>query len=420
MKVIVLGAGAVGVISAYFLARSGCQVTVIDKNNEAAQGCSFANGCQLSYSHIETWAAHASISSMFKAALLPNSFLSVSDFSSKEFREFISEFYKNSDPQKAHENSQKIFAITSHSREILKQILKEEPSLSFDYKQQGILHFYRNKKTLEIATKHVESFNIIGCKAHILSAEECLEKEPTLIKLFDEKKLAGGIFYEDDASGNSATFTQALAKICREKYGVSFEFGFDIKNILTNYKKITGINTSEGVFTADNYVYALGATGINLLNGIGVETKIYPIKGHSLSIACNSEFVAPTIALTDPENKVVYSRLGNIFRVAGTVEFSKLKSGNNKKHLRFLQKTVASSFADFGNINQITEWSGFRPFRPNSIPLIGEVKKYKNLFLNTGHGSLGWTMSAGSGKILTDIITKESDRKFNFLEDEFQ
>ncbi len=418
MKVIVLGAGAMGVVSAYFLARSGCQVTVIEKNNNAAEGCSYANGGQLSYSHIETWAAKASFTSMLKAAFLPGSFLSISDFNNKEFWRFISEFYKNSHKEIAHENSQKLFALTSFSREVLTEIINEENLGSFDHKKEGILHFHRDPKKLEKALKEAENFNLIGCKAHLLTAEECIEKEPTLIKLFDEKKLAGGLFYEDDASGNSAKFTQNLAKICQEKYGVVFKFKTDIKNILTNHKKITGINTSDGVFVAEKYVYALGSGGLKLLNGIKVPTKIYPLKGHSLSIRCDSEFVAPKMALTDPENKVVYSRLGNVFRVAGTVDFCGSKSGHNQRHLGFLKKVVRSSFADFGNINQIEEWNGFRPFRPNSLPLIGEVKKYGNLFLNTGHGSLGWTLSAGSGQILADVVTEKRGRKFKFLDEE--
>lgn len=418
MKVIILGAGSIGVASAYFLARAGYQVTVIEKNSHAAEGCSYANGGQLSYSHIETWAAKTSLFLMLKSAFIPGSFLSVSDFTSKEFWRFFSEFYENSNPQKANENGQKIFALTSYSRNTLQEILKEEKNLSFNHKSDGILHFYRDLKKLEKAVKEAENFNSIGCKAQILNAEECLTKEPTLIKLFDEKKLAGGIFYEDDASGDSAAFTSSLAKICREKYGVVFEFNTNIKNILTNYKKITGINTDKGVFVADQYVYALGATGIKLLNGIRVETKIYPLKGHSLSIPCDSEFVAPHMALTDPENKIVYSRLGNVFRVAGTVDFCGFKHGHNKRHLKFLKNTVRSSFADFGNFNQLEEWSGFRPFRPNSIPLICEVKKYGNLFLNTGHGSLGWTMSVGSGQILTDLISNKRGRKFGFLAEE--
>ncbi len=420
MKVIVLGSGVIGVTTAYFLARAGHQVLVLDKNQYSALGCSEANGGQLSYSHVETWAAKSSLFSILKATVVPNSFLSLSNFANKKFLKWFYEFYQNSETTKSHENSRRLFRLTSCSREVLKEILSEEKNLKFDYKNEGTLHFYRNQKKLDDAIKDAEFVSSIGVKTQILNAEECIRKEPTLIKLFDEKKLAGGIFYEMDGSGNSLLFVRALEKICKEKYGVTFEYDTEIKNLLTNHKKITGINTSKGVYVAHKYVYALGASGDSLLKGIKVKTKIYPLKGYSLSIAADEEFIAPNMALTDTENKVVYSRLGKIFRAAGTVEICGLRQKKNKKNLNFLKATVCKNFSDFGNINEVTDWSGFRPFRPNSLPLICEVKKYGNLLLNTGHGSLGWTLAAGSAKILSGLVSGQKDERFGFLEEELE
>jgi D-amino-acid dehydrogenase len=418
MKVIVLGAGVVGVTSAYFLARAGHEVTVLEKNSAAALGCSYANGGQLSYSHVETWAAKNSLLSIAKAAILPGSFLSISDFANKKFLKWAWKFYKNSAPKIAQENSEKLFLLSTHSKKVLEEILNEENDLKFDYKNCGILHFYRSQKKFDAAIKEAEIHSLIGCKSQILNAEECVKKEPTLVKLFDEKKLVGGIFYDMDASGNCFLFAKELEKICREKHGVVFEYNTDIKNILTNYKKITGINSDKGVFSADEYIYALGAAGDKLLRGIKIDSQIYPLKGYSLSIAANHEFIAPQVALTDPENKIVYSRVGNVFRAAGSIEIRGLKNVKNKKNLDFLTKIVRSTFSDFGNFNEVSDWFGFRPFRPNSIPLICKVKKYENLFLNTGHGSLGWTLSAGSGKILANLVNDRKDRNFEFLDEE--
>jgi D-amino-acid dehydrogenase len=417
MKVIVLGAGVIGVVSAYFLARAGHQVTVLEKNSAVALGCSFANGGQLSYSHIETWAAKASFSAMAKAAIIPGSFLSISDLVSKNFFNWVCEFYKNSQVQNSQENSKKLFKISSYSREVLSEILAQEKDLKFDHKKQGILHFHRDPKKFEHAIKEAEFHNSIGCEAQILTAEECVKKEPTLIRILDEKKLCGGIFYDMDASGNCFAFTDSLARICKEKYGVIFEYCAEVKNILTNYKKVTGINSSKGVFVANKYVYALGATDSRLLRGVGIDSKIYPLKGYSLSIEADEEFIAPNLALTDVENKIVYSRIGNIFRVAGTVEACGLRAGKNKKHINFLKRAVGSTFSDFGNLNKISDWSGFRPFRPNSLPLVCQTRKYENLLLNVGHGSLGWTLSAASGKIISDIICDQKDPRFEFLGD---
>ena len=396
MKVIVLGAGVIGVASAYFLARAGHQVVVIDKNPDAGMGCSYANGGQLSYSHIETWANKSSL-------LWIVSRLITLGFPKKDFWRWFFEFSKNFPSQKSHTNSKKLFEIANYSKQALKELLSNESTLRFNHKSEGILHFYRHQKNFNEAIKKTEFFDSLGCRSQIFNAQDCIKKEPALVKLLDEKKLAGGIFYGDDESGDCHLFTKSMEKICREKYGVVFEYNTEIRNIFTNHKKITGINTDKEVFTANLYIYALGAEGISLLSGIKVDPEIYPLKGYSLSIPCDDEFIAPKTTMTDPENRVVYSHSSNIFRVSGSVEICGLKNNMDKKHINFLKNTVRSTFSDFGNLNKMDEWFGFRPFRPDSIPLINQTK-YENLFLNTGHGSLGWTLAAGSAKILADLI----------------
>lgn len=406
MKVIVLGAGVIGVTTAYFLARDGHEVEVIEQNAEAAMGCSYANGGQLSYSHVETWASKSSFLSLIKAAFTPKSFLSFPDLRNKEFLGWLYQFFKNSSKKNSDKNSRKLFTLSHYSKEALEAILKEEGNIQFDYQNNGTLHFYRTQKKLSAAIKEAEFHKTFGCKAQVLTPQECVQKEPTLVKILDDGKLAGGIFYEMDASGNSFLFTKALAKICKEKYGVSFSYNTKINNILTNHQKITGIKTQDDVFVADKYIYACGAYGNSLLHGIKINPMVYPLKGYSLSIEANEEYIAPNIALTDSENRVVYSRIGSIFRSAGTVEICGLKNHKNEEHLKFLLKAIKSTFSEAGNLNKTSEWFGFRPFRPNSIPLICKTKKYNNLFLNVGHGSLGWTLSAGSGKAMANLISK--------------
>jgi len=203
--------------------------------------------------------------------------------------------------------------------------------------------------------------------------------------------------------------------------------------ILTNGKKITGINTSTNnscqVLQADQYLFCLGATANNLLSGINLNSNIYPIKGYSLSIPAEknlkkngeTNFDAPKIGLTDSENKIVYSRLGNIFRAAGTIEIAHLKQNFNNSNIKFLNQTIKNSLNYFGNLDKANYWCGFRPFRPNSIPLICQVKKYENLFLNVGHGSLGLTLAFGSGQLIAKIIKQEKiNEQFSFLLQEEQ
>ena len=414
-----MGAGVIGVTTAYFLAKSGHQVTVLEKNSASSLGCSYANGGQLSYSHFEPFASKTSLPLIAKAFFTPNSFLSIKSFADRNFIKWSFDFFKNCNEETTNSNSKKLCALGNYSRNSLHEVLENEENIKFDYNDRGILHFYRNEKLFQKALKHAEFQQSLGVKLHILNSEECLKKEPTLVKLYDEKKLVGGIFYDSDESGNSLLFTKTLEKICQEKYGVVFEYGAEIKNIFTNHVKITGVHTTRGVFTANKYVYALGAYGNKVLRGIGVESKIYPLKGYSLSIEANDEFIAPAMALTDVENKIVYSRLGNIFRAAGAVESCGLRGAKNTTKVDFLHTKIRATFSDFGNVNNSKEWCGFRPFRPNSIPLVGEVKKYGNLYINAGHGHLGWTLSCGSAKILANLMNGADEKKFAFLQDEF-
>lgn len=426
MKVIVLGAGVIGVSTAYYLAKQGHEVVVIEKFKNSASGCSFANGGHLSYSHIETWSSKFFIKAMLKGIFLKSTFVKISDYSNVNFYKWIYKFIINSSPERSLKNSKKIFKLNDYSKNLMHQFLKEEHEFLggevFNFQQKGSLHFYRSEKNLKSAIAKLESLKNISINYQILSADECIAIEASLNELKSLKKLAGGIFFNDDASGDCQAFTRYLEKICQEKYNVKFVFDCEIKNILTNFKKITGINTSQGVFDADKYVYAMGSSSTNLLSGIGIETSIYPMGGYSLTFN-NNKLLFSNLAITDNENKLVYSKLGNSIRVAGLVEMIGKNSTILTRNINFLYQTIFKSFAVSLNKSNVTEWHGFRPFRPNSIPLIGKVNELENLYLNSGHGSLGWTNSLSSAKIIADKISYENepqkiDEQFNFLNDE--
>lgn len=417
MKVVVMGAGIVGVTTSYFLARHGFEVEVIEKNENAGLGCSYANGGQLSFSHIEPFSSRSSFNLIAKSLIKPNSFSHVESFKDKDFLKFCFKFIKNYGSRRTKEISKNLFFLGQESRLML-NLIKDEEDIDFNYKKAGILHFYKNRSLFERAMKQAEFQTKLGDKIEILSADECVKKEPTLSKIQDENKLLGAIFHENDASGDATMFCKKLAKICQEKYGVKFHYDTEIKNILTNYKKITGVNTSKDVHVADHYVFALGSYGNSLLEGINIKSGILPVKGYSLSIPTNSEFLAPNIGVTDPENKIVYSRIGNIFRAAGTVEISNSKKTENKRLLNFLKNKIRENFSDYGDLTKAKEWQGIRPFRANSTPLIKKCEKYDNLFFNSGHGHLGWTMSFGSAKILTNLILGKKQERFSFLDKE--
>ncbi len=401
MQAIVLGAGINGVATAYFLAKNNFQVTVLEQNHDSSLGCSLANGGQLSYSHIEPW-SEKNIANFLLSCFKIKSYATFNDFYNADFYRWLLAFYKNSFNKIAYQNSAELIKLTMLSKIALHQIITDEPSLNFYHQQNGILHFYRTQRQLQHAIKKAEFYQKIRPEYQIFTPGQCLNHEPNLIKLFEQKKLAGGIFFQPDESGDSKLFTQQLAKICQEKYGVKFLYNTTIENIFTNTKKITGINTNQGVFVADKYVYCLGAYSNNLLKGIKIDSQIYPIKGYSLSIMCDHEkFLAPQASLTDNQNKLVFSRIGNIFRVAGTLEMCNFNKNSNKSHLKFLYQQTKNTFSHFGQIETAQEWQGFRPFRPSGLPIIGQ-SQYPNLILNTGHGSLGFTLACGSAKIVAD------------------
>jgi D-amino-acid dehydrogenase len=418
MKVVILGSGISGITTAYYLAKAGYEVTVLERNPTSGMGCSYANGGQLSFSHAEPWNSKTSLRFMLKSIFLgEKSFISFSDLKNKEFLSWALKFIMNSRNSKSKDIAEKILKIGSYSKENLAKILREE-KIDFHYKNDGILHFYRNQKNFIKAVKQAKFQEGLGCDVEILNAEECVKKEPTLIKLFDEQKLAGGIFFKDDASGDPALFIKAVEWICKNRYNVNFEYNTEIKNIFTNYKKITGINTDKGVFTGNCYISTLGSYGNSLLKGIGINLNIFPIKGYSLSIPTSELFLSPKIPLTDAENKIVYSKLGSVFRAAGTIEISNPTITENNQKINFLKNTIISTYSDFGDINNAKEWSGFRPYRPDCLPIVCKAKKYGNLYINAGHGSLGWTMSFATSRIIADLINKqETTSEFYFFEE---
>ena len=404
-KVLILGSGINGIMSAYFLGKKGeFDITVFDKMQKEGMGCSFENGCQLSFSHCEPWSSWSSIISIMKMILQKNAKISFSALRDKYFWIWLYNILKNSFFNKAKIIRELTFLGIS-SRNIFHQILQDE-DLNFEYNNSGILHFYRKKSLFKTACKTAKIQQEIGCNIEILTADQALKIEPSLQKLYDNGELAGGIMHYDDASGNIKKFISQMKKICENKFGVKFIFDNDIKNILTNKKEITGINTELGVYKADYYISCLGAYESKLTNGINLEPIHYPIKGYSFSIPIAKDINIPKSILTDPENKIVYSIVDGHLRAAGTFEISKIDYKINYKNVNFLKNTISKTFYSENKIfdNNLTPWQGYRPYSSNIFPSCEVSKKYANFYINSGHGSLGWTMSFFTARKIAKII----------------
>lgn len=400
MRIIVLGAGIVGIMTSYYLKKMGYEVIVIDGAKESATEASFANGGQLSYAHSEPW-AHPDILPKIPKWLVQKQSPLLYPFGFDITRiKWSLQFLSNCTLKKNRAASQKILQLALHSRQCLHDIL-EEHNVQFSHRKNGCLHVFTKVADLESAIAGAKCKEQLGCNYQVLSVEECLELNPSL-----NKNIVGGVFYPDDESGNINHFCKEMEKICTDM-GVEFIYNTNVSEIKYNGDIITEVIAGEKKYIADKYVVALGSHSPKILNKIGVKTNIYPVKGYSISIDVSdfNQSLLPTTAITYAEKKVVASRLGNILRIAGTAEFSGYDNNIRPERIEMLKNIAAEIFPEIMQQQnlQITEWSCLRSATPNNLPLIG-ASKYQNLYLNTGHGTLGWTLGCGTANIVSSII----------------
>lgn len=401
MKVAVLGAGVVGVSAAWYLALAGHEVVVIERQPAAAQETSFANGGQISVSHAEPWAS-------------PGAPLKILKWLGREdspllwrFRADIEQwlwglrFLRECTKARARANIVAILRLALYSRASL-QALRTDTGILYDHLERGILHVYTDEREFAHARPQAALMSEYGCERLEKSAAECLAIEPALKDC--RVPIVGGTFTVKDESGDACKFTQALAELCKAR-GVSFRYGEELRALATEGEKISGIILADGsTFHADAVVAALGSYTPLLLRPLGLSMPVYPAKGYSATIALDGDSVAPSVSLTDDEHRLVFSRLGNRLRVAGTAEFAGYDTSINTLRCEALLARAFTLFPHAGRRRGVEFWAGLRPATPSNVPLIGR-SRYRNLFVNTGHGTLGWTMACGSGRLLADLVS---------------
>ena len=399
MKVLVLGAGVVGVTTAYFLAKNGHEVTVVDRGEEPASECSYANGGQLSYTHAEPWANPAVLKKAIGWLGRKNAPLLFNLRADADQWKWIFKFLMNCGHRTVDRNIRTILRLNLYSRLVMQEIRED---VDFDYRNSGIIHFFRKANDMENALRLSELQHSLGAPYERLTTEKVIEREPALKNIAN--RIVGGILYPLDESGDVHKFTIELAKKC-QSMGVEFLYKKEITEIRLRGSEIYGVQCGRDLLEADKYVVALGAYSPVYTKAIGVKLPMYPLKGYSISIdnSGSEESSIPSYSLTDQEEKVVYSKLGNILRVAGTAEFAGYNDDINDYRVGLLKKLVAKTFPGCKNIKEASEWACLRPSTPDNIPILGKTK-YPNLVLNTGHGSLGWTQAAASAKIVSQII----------------
>ena len=409
MKVIVLGAGIIGTASAWFLHKAGHEVTVIERQPGPAQETSFANGCQISVSHSEPWAN-------------PGAPLKIMKWLGKEdapllyrFRaEWLQwrwgmRFLRECAPARTAYNIRQIVAIAEYSRQVL-QSVRAETGIEYDCLTRGILHFYTDHKEFEDSLRAAKLMRELGCPRNSIGADEVVKIEPALASFRD--RIVGGDFTANDESGDVHRFTAGLAAKAAQ-VGVEFAFNTSVTRLLVEGSgasaTVVGVEAidAEGrhkVLRADAFVVAMGSFSTPLLKPLGIDLMIYPGKGYSATYRIRDEAAAPTVSLTDDGYKLVVSRLGQRLRVAGTCEFNGYTRELNSTRCAAITHRIRDLFPTACDYENPEYWTGLRPLTPTNVPYIGKTS-YRNLFLNTGHGTLGWTMGCGSGRALADIVS---------------
>ena len=409
MRVIVLGAGLLGTTSAYFLQQLGHEVTVIDRQATPGAETSFANGGQISVSHAEPWAnpsAPLKVLQWLGREDAPLLFRLRADM-----RQWLwgLQFLRECTPARTRHNIEQIVSLGTYSRDTLQQ-LRRDTGIQYDQRTQGILHFYTSQKEFDGALAPAEQMRALGCERRVVSADEAVRLEPALAHI--RPQLAGATYTAEDESGDANTFTRELARLAQAA-GVQFRLGCHITALRTAGGAVdhVEITNAEGRFErlrADAYVLAMGSFSPLLAEPLGLRLPIYPAKGYSVTMPVRDAEAAYQVSLTDDEYKLVFSRYtserGDRLRIAGTAELNGYGRDLNPVRCDAIVRRVEQLFPGAGDTHQAQFWTGLRPATPSNVPLIGKTR-VGNLFLNTGHGTLGWTHACGSGKSIARIVS---------------
>ncbi|QMT40175.1 D-amino acid dehydrogenase [Neisseria shayeganii] len=400
MQVIVMGAGITGIATAWYLRQAGHEVTVIEREQGAALETSFANAGQLSYGYTTPWAAPGIPQKAAKWLFKEHSPLLLRPDGSLFQLQWLWQMLQNCTDSAYIVNKDRMVRISEYSREMLAR-LEAETGIGYEGRQLGTLQIFRTQQQIDAAAKDMQVLRDYGVPFELLEgAAACAAKEPALAQAAN--LIAGGLHLPNDGTGDCHLFTTRLAKMCADA-GVVFHYGREIQHIATQGNRITGLTAGGEHFSAERYVCALGSFSRQLLAQLDIRLPVYPVKGYSLTIPMSDESRSPVSTIIDETYKVAITRFDERIRVGGMAELSGYRIQLSPKRRETLELVVNELFPGCGNVGAATFWSGLRPMTPDSTPIIGATR-FTNLFTNTGHGTLGWTMGLGSGKITADLV----------------
>jgi len=398
MKVIVLGGGVIGTTTAYYLARAGAQVTLLDRQPGPALETSFANAGQVSPGYSTPWAAPGIPLKALKWMFQKHAPLAIRLDGSLFQLRWMAQMLRNCSADRYAVNKERMMRVAEYSRSCL-QALRAETGIQYEQRTGGTLQLFRTQAQLDAVQRDVEVLKECRVPYELLDRDQLVRVEPGLAQA--RERLAGGLRLPNDETGDCHLFTQALADRCRE-LGVDFRFGQRVERLVTEAGRVAGVLVGDALYTADRYVVAFGSYSRDLLAPLGMDLPVYPVKGYSLTVPLLDATRAPVSTVLDETYKIAVTRFDNRIRVGGMAELSGFDLRLDARRRATLEFVVNDLFPG-GDLNQAQFWTGLRPMTPDSTPVIG-ASALPNLFLNTGHGTLGWTMSCGSGQVISDLV----------------
>jgi D-amino-acid dehydrogenase len=400
VKVLVLGGGVIGVTSAYYLAKAGHEVTVVERQPKPALETSFANAGEVSPGYASPWAGPGVPVKAIKWLLMKHGPLVIRPKPDPAMWIWLFKMLRNCTSARYAINKSRMIPIAEYSRDCLRA-LRIETGIRYDERSRGTLQLFRKSAQLDGTADDIAVLRQYGVPYELLDRAGCIAAEPALAAVKD--KFVGGLRLPEDETGDCHMFTEALAARAAE-LGVKFVFNTAIESLISDGARIGGVATSAGLLRADAYVVALGSWSPYLLRPIGLSVPVYAVKGYSITVPVVDPDAAPVSTVMDESYKVAITRLGDRIRVGGTAEISGYSNRLHAARRATLDHSVSDLFPRGGNLAEASFWCGLRPMTPDGPPVIGPTR-YANLHLNTGHGTLGWTMACGSGRVLADLLS---------------
>ncbi|THF56335.1 D-amino acid dehydrogenase [Ollibium composti] len=400
MRILVLGAGVVGTAAAAYLARDGHEVTVVERHDQVARGTSYCNAGLVSPGDATAWASPEALKTFFRGIFNHNLGIRVRLRADPYFYLWSLRFLRQCTTPRLRANSLAKLRLALYARDCINE-LSAEAGIGYDERKRGIFYFFRSQRSFDTGSANYRFLGEHGLPIEIVGRDRIAEIEPGLAAVKD--KIAGGIYSPVDQTGDSRQFTERLAAYAADKLGVVFRFGTTVEALDTEGDRVRAVRTSSGPLEADAVVLCMGPESGLLGRRHGLDLPVYPVKGYAMTVPLEDPSKGPTMGGADEDSLIGYSRLGDRLRVSSTAEFTGFDRNWKPRDFASIFRAAHDLFPGSFDEKKAELWAGLRPMMPSSVPVIGRAR-YRNLYLNTGHGHLGWTTSCGSGKVLADLV----------------